>query len=295
MWSEQPLSTGCPYAFSIFRHTQTSSIVSLPFLSIVPKPGYAFGKEKVTFLLRKMVSNAPKRLDPVRTGQCFQLRAQTRHVHFERGGAHQHILAGQCIEQGRSRHRPVARLHQGGQDLCFNGRQPNRLAAMPCLVLNEGKIVIPERLFARGVDRPQMDANAGDELLQFERLGHVVDSALKQQLDFVVEIALGAQHHHGNRPDGGQHILAGQSGKHQIQHDEVDRPALKDEERLAARIRPPGGESFVFERGFDHVANVFVVFDDQYRFHGFIVYRTTPACLTFFQPPHCMLVLFWLS
>ena len=71
----------------------------------------------------------------------------------------------------------------------------------------------------------QQGAQAGDDLLEAERLGHVVVATGGQAGDPVLDRVLGGEEQHGDVRVGGadaaEHVDAGQVGEHDVEHDDV--------------------------------------------------------------------------
>ena len=119
----------------------------------------------------------------------------------------------------------------------------------------------------------QLRGDAGGELAQPERLGHIVVRPEFEPEHLVELLPLRGQHDDGNQrvvlPDPAAHIVAGEPRHHDVEQQQIRMVFVVEPERCAAVRRFDGDVSFEFERVGDSGADVAVVFGNQdlIRFH----------------------------
>jgi len=113
----------------------------------------------------------------------------------------------------------------------------------------------------------QHRAYAGDELLQAERLGHVVVAADGEAFDLLLRrVACGQEHDRHVMAVGAEpldHREAVAVGEHDIEHHEVGAERLRRPERFGAIARDLHAEPLVPEGGRDEIRYVGFVVDNE--------------------------------
>ena len=191
---------------------------------------------------------------------------------------------------------PVGVGHQVGEQLELGGRQRDRAPGAQHLVADgvEFEVARDEPAVVGGAagaaqDRP----DAGDQLLQAERLGDVVVAARGQAVDLVLDAVLGGEEEHrqpvggarrGARPASSRsrldHREAVHVGQHHVEHHQVGALAGDGGQRVGAGGRGDDLEADEPQGGGEQLPDVGFVVDDQQaglgRVHG--VLRPDGGC-----------------
>ena len=102
----------------------------------------------------------------------------------------------------------------------------------------EVKIGEGQNITDRRVIFAQCDGDSGEKFFCLERFCHVIDSALQQEFYFAVHIDFGTEDDDRKVFDPGQKFLPGETGKHQIQQNEIRLHGGQQKDGFRAGISP---------------------------------------------------------
>ena len=172
-----------------------------------------------------------------------------------------------CLAEHPSRveHEVAEQLELGGRELEQVARARHLVA-----VLVEREVGEHQHAVRRAVslDTPQHRAHASDQLVEAERLGHVVVAAEREPADLVLGRITRGQVDRGHRPalarEPAVDLEAIEVGEHHIEHDQVGRERLRVCQRRTTRARRLDLEPLIAKGGCNEVRDRRLVIDDEH-------------------------------
>ena len=219
---------------------------------------------------RMRVADAAHRLDE-RRAQAVDLAPQVAHVGLDDVGVAAEVVVPHVVEDLVLGEHAAGVEHEVAQELELGGRELDVVAGAPHLVgvlveLEVGDDHAPHGRL-RGLHAPQDGADARHELLDAERLGHVVVAAQGEAAHLVLgRVARREKEHREARAavaQAARHFEAVDARHHDVEDDQVRGERLHGVERLAAAVRHLHREVLVAQRHGDEIGDALLVVDDQ--------------------------------
>ena len=182
------------------------------------------------------------------------------------------VVVPDVVQDLRLAQHPAGVGEQVAQQPELGGRELHELAGAPHLaaLLVQLQVLVdqapPGVLLAAGA--AQHRAHAGHQLLEAERLDHVVVGPDREAAHAVVGVAPGGQEHdrHAGRRGAGEapvQLEAVHVGEHHVQQHEVGPHRRRGRQRLAPAGRRRGLEALVAQRGAQQLRDALLVIDHQ--------------------------------